>query len=250
VRDLRADIPIYEGMYQNYKVLTREEERTLIERVQRDQCQDALEKLIFGNIRWIVKYCDKMDRDGRYRHVPVEDKIQLAIVGLIKATKKFDLTKTTRFLTYAGYWVLQAIQDANVAYMNFRDVEYHTARISTKKDGAQRATDLQAAIGYTTNGKSKNPMTLETIFGVDKRKGPVQETDDEDENNTRIKQVYQWVENDLSETEKTIVKHRFGIGTTEKRFDEIAPIVGMKRISTQRACFRAVKKMRKLAEAA
>ena len=87
--------------------LTREEEITLARRIQKGD-QDALGKLVEGNLRFVVSVAAKYS-DSR---IPLIDLINEGNIGLMKAAEKFDPTRGVKFITYAVWWVVAAIKHA------------------------------------------------------------------------------------------------------------------------------------------
>jgi RNA polymerase sigma factor (sigma-70 family) len=65
-------------------------------------------EFVSHNIR-LVHY---VARRHQNRGVDLEDLVQEGILGLLKATLKFDASTGVRFSTYAYWWILQAIQNA------------------------------------------------------------------------------------------------------------------------------------------
>jgi RNA polymerase primary sigma factor len=65
----------------------------------------ARERLLMANTRLVVSVAKKY----RSRGMPFIDLVQEGIIGLIRATKKYDPDRGTRFSTYATWWIRQAI---------------------------------------------------------------------------------------------------------------------------------------------
>jgi RNA polymerase primary sigma factor len=86
--------------------LDPEEERALAERVQRDQ--DALRRLVEANLRFVVSYAKRYRGLG----VPFLDLIHEGNLGLMEAARRFDPGRNVKFITYAVWWVRQAIVQA------------------------------------------------------------------------------------------------------------------------------------------
>lgn len=65
----------------------------------------ARERLLMANTRLVVSVAKKY----RNRGLPFIDLVQEGIIGLIRAIKKYDPARGTRFSTYATWWIRQAI---------------------------------------------------------------------------------------------------------------------------------------------
>ena len=74
-------------------------------RDQRDEA--ALHRLITAYMRLAISMAGKFKRYG----APMNDLIQEAGLGLMKAADKFDPDRGVRFLTYAVWWIKASIQD-------------------------------------------------------------------------------------------------------------------------------------------
>ena len=74
-------------------------------RDQRDE--EALHRLITAYMRLAISMASKFKRYG----APMNDLIQEASVGLMKAADKFDPDRGVRFSTYAVWWIKASIQD-------------------------------------------------------------------------------------------------------------------------------------------
>ncbi|HVT44931.1 MAG TPA: sigma-70 family RNA polymerase sigma factor [Thermoanaerobaculia bacterium] len=87
--------------------LTPERERELGRRVQQND-RNALEELVKANLRFVVSYAKRF----RNAHVLFLDLINEGNIGLIHAARKFDPDKNVKFITYAVWWIRQAILHA------------------------------------------------------------------------------------------------------------------------------------------
>jgi RNA polymerase primary sigma factor len=87
--------------------LTAERERELGKRVQEND-KGALEELVKANLRFVVSYAKRY----RNTHVHFLDLINEGNIGLIHAAKKYDPEKNVKFITYAVWWIRQAILHA------------------------------------------------------------------------------------------------------------------------------------------
>ena len=85
-------------------LLSRLEEKDLGRRARAGD-QDALQKLVTGNLRFVVRIAKRYQRIG----VSFLDLINQGNLGLIKAARRFDPQKKVRFTTYALWWIRQMI---------------------------------------------------------------------------------------------------------------------------------------------
>src|SRR5438552_1699209 len=84
--------------------LTPEQEKELGARVQAGD-EDAFRKLIESNLRFVVAMAKKYARSG----YPLHELINEGNLGLIEAVSRFDPLRGVRFITYASWWIRQAI---------------------------------------------------------------------------------------------------------------------------------------------
>ena len=88
--------------------LSVEEERELGRRVRATGDQDALRRLVEGNLRFVVSYAKRYRGLG----VPFLDLIHEGNLGLMEAARRFDPDRNVKFITYAVWWIRQAITHA------------------------------------------------------------------------------------------------------------------------------------------
>jgi RNA polymerase primary sigma factor len=90
-----------------YPLISRDEEVRLAQRI-RVNDQEALDKLVRSNLRFVVSVAKKYQNQG----VSLSDLINEGNLGLIRAAHKFDETKGIKFISYAVWWIRQAILQA------------------------------------------------------------------------------------------------------------------------------------------
>ena len=88
-------------------LLTPEEEVDLAKRIKQGD-QIALEKLTKANLRFVVSVAKQYQNQG----LSLSDLINEGNLGLIRAAHKFDETKGIKFISYAVWWIRQAILQA------------------------------------------------------------------------------------------------------------------------------------------
>jgi RNA polymerase sigma-32 factor len=72
-----------------------------------ERCEASLHRLITAYMRLAISMASKFKRYG----APMNDLIQEAGLGLMKAADKFDPDRGVRFSTYAVWWIKASIQD-------------------------------------------------------------------------------------------------------------------------------------------
>lgn len=102
---------IYLKEISQFPQLTAEQEQELGARVQNGD-QEAFRKLIESNLRFVVAMAKKYSRSG----YPLHELINEGNMGLIEAASRFDPSRGVRFITYASWWVRQAILAAIAHY--------------------------------------------------------------------------------------------------------------------------------------
>ena len=88
-----------------YPLLTAAEEVELAKRIERGDTA-AKERMITSNLRLVVSIARRYQTQG----ITLGDLIQEGVIGLIRATEKFDWRKGFKFSTYATWWIRQAVQ--------------------------------------------------------------------------------------------------------------------------------------------
>ncbi len=89
-------------------VLTLEEELELAERYRKNGDEEALEKLIVSNLRYVVTIAKKFKAKG----MSILDLINEGNAGLIIAARRFDPKKKGKLIGYAKWWIIQSIERA------------------------------------------------------------------------------------------------------------------------------------------
>ncbi len=88
----------------NNVMLTPEEEVILGDRIKEGDV-DAINKLVKANLKFVISIA----KDYQGQGLPLSDLINEGNYGLIKAALKFDNTRGFKFISYAVWWVRQAI---------------------------------------------------------------------------------------------------------------------------------------------
>jgi RNA polymerase primary sigma factor len=90
-----------------YEPLSRDEEARVIKAIRKGD-HAALGHLITANLRFVVRVAGEYSGRG----LPLSDLIAEGNMGLIRATRTFDPKRGHKFITYAVWWIRQAILSA------------------------------------------------------------------------------------------------------------------------------------------
>jgi len=90
-----------------YPLIDRDEEVRLAQEIRAGN-EAALNTLVRSNLRFVVAVSKRYQNQG----VPLSDLINEGNMGLIRAAHKFDETKGIKFISYAVWWIRQAILQA------------------------------------------------------------------------------------------------------------------------------------------
>jgi RNA polymerase primary sigma factor len=96
-----------------YPILAPERERELGRAIQdlatpEEARKEAVDELVRSNLRFVVSYAKRFHSP----EVSFLDLINEGNIGLIQAAKRFDPERGVKFITYAVWWVRQAISNA------------------------------------------------------------------------------------------------------------------------------------------
>lgn len=145
-----------------YPLIPQSEEVALGQRI-RTGDDEALDTLVRSNLRFVVSVAKKYQNQG----VSLSDLINEGNLGLIRAAHKFDETKNIKFISYAVWWIRQAILQALAEQS--RIVRVPLNRAGTLHRISRRSAALLQELG-------REPTPAEIAEGMDIEIEEVQKT--------------------------------------------------------------------------
>lgn len=106
-KESRESTDLYLRDIRKYTPLPREEEARVVAQAKKGD-KKALDKLITANLRFVVRVAGEYTNRG----LPLQDLIAEGNVGLMRATETFDPSRGHKFITYAVWWIRQAMMSA------------------------------------------------------------------------------------------------------------------------------------------
>src|SRR5512136_479783 len=100
----KQDLEQYIKEVSRFPLLTPEQEKELGRRIKRGD-RDAVRRLVEGNLRFVIHFAKKFVNPG----VSIMDLINEGNLALIYAAQRYDPDRDIRFVTYAGWWLRQAM---------------------------------------------------------------------------------------------------------------------------------------------
>ena len=196
------------------KPLSAEQERRCFEQMAAGD-KKARDTLIEHNLRLVAHIIKKYYSAARDQ----EDLISIGTIGLIKAVSTFDYTKGTRFATYGSRCV------ENEILMHFR---------SLKKTALDRYFDDPV----DSDKDGNNLCLIDMIAGGE-------DVGDKIELLIRCEQLYKYIESELDEREKQIIRLRYGLSDGRALTQrEVASKLGISRSYVSRIEKKALQALR------
>lgn len=123
-----------------FSTLSEEEEKRLGRLIQKGD-KEALKKLIEANLKFVVSFAKKYSGMG----LGLLDLINEGNIGLIEAAKRYDPNRNVKFISYAVWWIRQAIIHALTTYSRIYNIPQRLSdQISLMK---KRTAQLKIELG-------------------------------------------------------------------------------------------------------
>ncbi len=111
------NLKIYLQQIAKFTQLTVDQEKELGRLIQNGD-KDALKKMIEANLRFVVSYVKRYKGMG----LGFLDLINEGNLGLIEAAKRFDPNRNVKFISYAVWWIRQAVIHALSQYSRIYNI--------------------------------------------------------------------------------------------------------------------------------
>ena len=149
-----ATLDIYIAEINRFPILTAEEEFKLAVALAKDNSMEAAEKLVISNLRFVVKVA------LRYRGCGLSllDLINEGNIGMLEAARRYSPEYNVKFITYAVWWIRQAIMQALAAGGGAVRLPLRKARL------ASRVSDIRADLSQQLQS---TPTDSEVAEGLD-----------------------------------------------------------------------------------
>ncbi len=252
-----------------FKPLPGEDERALGRRIQQGD-QEAQKRLVEANLRFVVSYAK------RYRGLGLSflDLIHEGSLGLMEAAKRFDPERNVKFISYAVWWVRQAIfhslSEHSRVYRLPQKLSGQVSKIEKQRERLagelRRAPTTQelAAVASLSEEKvealllaSRDDVSLSAAVGEE---GTMELGDTLEQESvpsvelemirTSFERRIQSMVGDLEEKERDVIRMRFGLDGEEPRtLQEIGETLGLSRERIRQIESKAKEKLRRSREA-
>jgi RNA polymerase primary sigma factor len=134
----KDSLNLYLDEIKNNKTLTGAEEALYAVKIRKGD-KRALEELVKANLRFVVSVARNYQNQG----LPLNDLINEGNLGLIKAARKFDEKKNFKFISYAVWWIRQAILKALAEQSRIINVPLHRVGTITNIGKAQNKLEQE-----------------------------------------------------------------------------------------------------------
>jgi RNA polymerase primary sigma factor len=154
-----------------YAILTPERERELGRIIQNlesseDVRREAVDELVRGNLRFVVSYAKRFHSPG----ISFLDLINEGNIGLIQAARRFDPDRGVKFITYAVWWVRQAISNAlseqwGAIRLPHKQATLHS-RLGRVKEALSRSLGREATMEEIATEAGLRPDEAENLMAM------------------------------------------------------------------------------------
>ena len=230
------------------RILTREEEVKLAKKVASGDFQ-ALQELVKRNLKYVITVANKYRGCG----LSLQDLIEEGNIGLIQAAKRFDPGRHVKFITYAVWWIRQAIlhalaEQSGTVKLPVKQVgkifkidrkqndltqilEREPTRDEVARDLGYQVEEIESIMrAYRTHVSLDTPLReSDSTPYLELLENPNTIPYDDQIMKETLKARIEKLLDDLPERESLILRMRFGFVGESKTLEEIGKKVGLSR---------------------
>jgi RNA polymerase primary sigma factor len=247
-----AEMPDSLGQYMNeiskLKPLKREEEAALSIKIQEGDVK-ALHELVRRNLKYVVTVANKYRGCG----LSLQDLIEEGNIGMIQAAKRFDGERKIKFITYAVWWIRQAImhslaeqsgtvklpiKQAGKLYKIERKYKSLTQELEREPTTSEVAEDLGYSVedienimrAYRTHLSLDTPLRDDDVTQyLDLLENPDYIPYDDQIMKASLHGKVDEMLKHLSKREEQIIRMRFGFNGETRTLEDIGKEIGLSR---------------------
>lgn len=248
-------------------MITAEQEAILAKKIKEGD-EKALEELTKANLRFVVSVAKQYQNQG----LSLSDLINEGNIGLMKAARRFDETRSFKFISYAVWWVRQSILQALAEHGRIVRLPLNKVISVTKlnqvfNDFTQKfekeptQEELGALLGFSprelkkiflerfhssldapVSSQDEDSLNLIDTIPCDYDGAGDIEKHQEEMHNTFF---FQNLLNSLKDIQREVVMMYFGFGQTPKDLEAIAETLSLSRERVRQIKEKALKKIRR-----
>lgn len=248
------------------RLLNSQEEREIFEiYAKNEQLREEVQTIMIQANRKLVYHIAK--KYSKVSSIPLDDLIQLGFIGISKAVDKFDMSRGTRFSSYATYWIRQSIGKGieamgrsvivqpNLAYQLRKDYFITEQALEKKYERGVSFHEVAEEMQISTTDLAKafqlnhieslDQLLYDGDFTLMEQIGDSLETPQElvlkEEKKLRLQQAM----SSLTAREQEVIAYRYGdIDGNYHSFEEVARCLNISRQRAQVIEKNALQKMR------
>lgn len=261
-------LKLYFKHINQFSPLSMEEEQKLGIEIRAGD-KNAIKKLITANLKFVVSIANKYKNSG----VPIADLINQGNLGLIEAARRYDPDKGVKFITYAVWWIRQAIaqglteqlgsvrlpvKQANILYK----INAKRERLTKELHRSPTDDEIAAAAGVSIEDMNDIMRVSKGSISLD---APMAGSDDDDRSfidtleasapdiadeiiSKTLRASVDEIVSDLKPREASIIMQRFGLeGNGNKTLEEIGQEMNISRERVRQIEAKALASLRKKA---
>ena len=222
VNDFNTTVKTYYNELKRYKPISREKEKELLIKAKNGDLK-AQNEILTSNLRFVFNIASRYKGNG----AAISDLISEGNLGLVKAIQKFDPSKDVKFISYAVWWIRNAMQEF---------IKKRQASLNIEKE--------EEVLNKPLFSKGIPDSEDEWI-----EKRDVVLSDEEDEEKRELhknqRKVIDTLMSKLCGREKTIIEKYYGIyGNKSKNLEELGKELGITKERVRQIKEQGLKKLR------